>query len=206
MNGLLVVLPGSPALVRELSPADDAGGRLLAGARELLAAALGGDSARPVELVGSRAPRWRTGQAGSFAAWGAPQVTVGQGHHLPELVQRYVLGAEARRVVSARGTLGKLNPEAVTVVALDGSAGLTARAPLALIEGAAEADVWCRALLAGTPAVIPREIELTAWLSVRGVLEPELWAELAELRPAHAELKLADASLGVGRYIAGWRL
>ena len=136
----LVVMPAGPALVRELAPRDTAGQRMVAELRSLVDAT--GD--RPVHLVGSRSPRWETGVEGSFRAWGAPQVQVGAGHHLPELVQRYMLGERATRVTEVRADLGQPDPEALTLVALDGSAGLTERAPLALLPQAAAADTWCR--------------------------------------------------------------
>lgn len=191
----LVVMPAGPALVRELAPRDAAGQRMVAAVRSLIDAT--GDH-RPVHLVGSRSPRWVTGVTGSFQAWGAPQVTVGAGHHLPELVQRYVLGERAARVASVRGELGAVDPEALTLVAVDGSAGLTERAPLALLPQAAAADTWCRELLSGRPVgEMPAE---------GGILEPELWRELAGLAPAQAELVDADCEHGVGRYVAAWRI
>jgi len=190
----LVVMPAGPALVRELAPRDTAGQRMVAAVRSLVDATGG----RPVHLVGSRSPRWETGVEGSFRAWGAPQVQVGAGHHLPELVQRYVLGERASRVTDVRAELGEPDPGALTLVALDGSAGLTERAPLALLPQAAAADAWCRDLLAG------REVgELP---DGGGILEPELWRELAALRPRRAELVDADMEHGVGRYVAAWQI
>lgn len=190
----LVVMPAGPALVRELAPRDTAGQRMVAQLRSLVDAT--GD--RPVHLVGSRSPRWETGVEGSFRAWGAPQVQVGAGHHLPELVQRYMLGERATRVTEVRADLGQPDPEALTLVALDGSAGLTERAPLALLPQAAAADTWCRDLLAGREVgELPPE---------SGILEPELWLELAALAPRRAELVDSDIGHGVGRYVAAWQI
>ncbi|HHU68180.1 hypothetical protein [Corynebacterium sp.] len=190
----LVVMPAGPALVRELAPRDTAGQRMVAELRSLVDAT--GD--RPVHLVGSRSPRWETGVEGSFRAWGAPQVQVGAGHHLPELVQRYMLGERATRVTEVRADLGQPDPEALTLVALDGSAGLTERAPLALLPQAAAADTWCRDLLAGREVgELPPE---------SGILEPELWLELAALAPRRAELVDSDIGHGVGRYVAAWQI
>lgn len=197
----LVVMPGSPALVRELAPGDQAGARLLTALREVFAEILA--KPRRIELVGSRNRRWHTGLAGSFRAWGAPQVTVGAGHHLPELVQRYALGDQARAVTTTRDDLGQPDPDVLTIVAVDGSAGLDARAPLAELPGAAATDRWCRAMLAGTPGRGECTIEQ---LTASGVLEPELWAQLAALTPVTAELVDADTTLGVGRYVAGWEI
>ena len=199
MSANLIVMPASPALVVELAPDDTAGARLLRSVRTLLTA---GDN-RDIHLVGSRDPRWRTGVTGSFRAWGAPQVTVGAGHHLPELVQRYVLGGHADRITDTRGTLGTPDPAVLTVVAIDGSAGLTPRAPLALIDTADGADRWCRAVLSGEE---PAEEMDAASLRDAGVREPDRWLDLAALTPRQASLRDADTTHGVGRYVAGWEI
>ncbi|MDO5669511.1 MAG: hypothetical protein Q4G50_05860 [Corynebacterium sp.] len=189
----LVVMPGSPSLVHELAPRDTVGARMVARLRSLIDA-----SCAPIHLVSSRAARWETGVEGSFRAWGAPQVQVGTGRFLPELVQRYVLGEAALRVASVRGQLDEIEPAALTIVAVDGSAGLTERAPLALLPGAARADAWCRAMLAGQP---PGELPAES-----GIIETQLWEELAALRPHNAELLEADSTHGVGRYVAAWQI
>lgn len=199
----LVVMPAGPALVRELAPADSAGEQLLAAVRQLIDTARHTAPERPIHLVGSRDRRWATTLTGSLAAWGAPQVQVGEGNHLPELVQRYALGGHAPHVTQSRDTLGEVNPQALTLVALDGSAGLTARAPLALLDAAPAADTWCRRVLAGHP---PPDGTDAASLTAAGVLEPDLWLELAALRPRRARLVAADTTLGVGRYVAGWEI
>ena len=89
MSTQIVIVPASPALVRELAPAH-------APSHELATAAVGEvrracAHASGIYLVGSRDARWRTAHTGSFRAWGAPDVTVGSGNFLPELVQRYLL-------------------------------------------------------------------------------------------------------------------
>ncbi|MDO5511322.1 hypothetical protein [Corynebacterium sp.] len=193
MSPNLVVMPASPALVAELAPRDAVGAQMVARLRSLIDA-----TTAPIHLVSSRDPRWETGVEGSFRAWGAPQVTVGQGRFLPELVQRYVVAEAASRVVEVRGELGAIDPAALTLVAVDGSAGLTERAPLALLPQAPAADRWCRAVLAGEAAgEMPHEA---------GIVEPGLWVEIAALRPRHAELLEADTSHGVGRYVAAWQM
>lgn len=207
-----VIIPGSPALVRELAPSDTAGAQLLDHARAALgqaAATLRAHARVPVDVVCSQAPRWRTEHAGSFAAWGAPQVRVSDGHYLAELVARYVAepidGVEVRAV---REHLGTPDPQAITVVVVDGSAGLDTRAPLAELPAAAAAHQWCCELLEGG-STTPH-----AWdaghLFEAGIVEPALWLELAEcacrwgLR--EAELIAADDSPGVGRYVARWEV
>ena len=81
------VVPGSPALVAELAPRDEAGRGIVRTIRELTA-----HDARDIHIVGSRDAQWRTERTGSLAAWGAPQITVGEGNYMAELVARYVLG------------------------------------------------------------------------------------------------------------------
>lgn len=202
MRPNLLVLPPSPALIPELAPADTAAARLR-GVFSVALTDLTIDPDRPIELVGSRSDRWHTGHVGSFAAWGAPQVRVGAGHHLPELVQRYLLGAElSGRVVDTRDTLGEINPQALTLVAVDGSAGMTPRAPLALIENSRAVDEWCRAVLSGhdTGDWTPAE------LAGAGVVDADLWVELATVEKRCSELLAADTTTGVARYVAAWEI
>ncbi|MDR7329520.1 hypothetical protein [Corynebacterium guangdongense] len=191
----LIVMSASPAQVRDLAPAEDASRELARRTGELVARL--GAGGRPIELVASRDERWRTGQVGSFRAWGAPQVTVGQGHHLPELVARHVLGG--REITSVRDRIGEINPEALTIVAVDGSAGMTDRAPLALLEGAGDAHRALLGLLAGAGLCLNH-----AELDDAGVIEPRLWLELAALPVRRANLEYHDTHLGVGRYLAAW--
>ncbi|MDD7582308.1 hypothetical protein ACEE23_05930 [Corynebacterium sp. 32222D000AT] len=214
----LVIIPGSPALVRELAPSDAAGAQLLDHARTALWQAAvklrandGAEHVRvPVDLVCSQAPRWRTEHAGSFAAWGAPHVRVSAGHYLAELVARYVTepvdGVEVRAV---REHLTAPDPQAITVVVVDGSAGLDARAPLAELPAAAAVHQWCCELLRGGVNTYPPEWD-AGQLSEAGIVEPEPWLELAEYASRRglraAELLAADDSLGVGRYVARWEV
>ncbi|MCK7636857.1 hypothetical protein M0E82_02380 [Corynebacterium sp. P7202] len=195
-DAVLVIVPASPALVLS-GDADPAGEGLRAAAR----GALDRHRDRPVHLVGSRDPRWSTRLHGSFAAWGDSSVDVGAGTHLPELVQRFLLGPQHRdRISDVRGTIGDPAPATLTVVALDGPAGLTPRAPLALIDGGDRIDTWCRSLLSGqcpTP-------ETAGQLRSGGIIEPDLWIELASLHPRDARIHAADTTAGVGRYVAEW--
>lgn len=194
----LLIVPGSPALVRELAPADAASARLLAAARAEAGSCLAPSA--ECDVVGSRADRWRTERTGSFAAWGAPDVQVGGGNYLAELVARYIY--PHMRVVDSRKHLGTLQRS--TIVVVDGSAGLTQRAPLSLLPNGAAAHQWCQDLLAGAP-VQPLGFDA---LRAAGVEEPELWLELADLAPSATQRELIDAddALGVGRYVAHWRL
>lgn len=206
----LMVMPASPALAEELSPGDDASRALLSAACELIrdAARIGGDGPLKVDIVGSRDARWRTEHVGSLRAWGAPQVDVGGGNFLPEIMARYVLDRALKRplndpayvVEDSRAVLGEVRPGHLTIVCVDGSAGLTDRAPLALVDGARESHLWCESVLTG--GEVPCDEER---LRRAGVLETSLWAQLAGVHPRHAELRAADSTLGVGRYVAGWQ-
>lgn len=197
----LLVVPGSPAVVEKLAPSDTAGRHLVASVRAL--AGTGDTGARPIDIVGSRDERWRTGIAGSFRAWGS-DVTVGGGHFLAELVARYCLGPAEARVRDSRGTLAPFDPTALTVLVLDGSAGMTPRAPLALIDAAPATHHALRDFLAGAGP-------LPADLAERGVIEPQLWEELAALavhglRVSAQRVIADDASLGIGRFVAAWQV
>lgn len=184
----LVVVPGSPAVVRELAPADPVGAEV----RELVASLI---DDRPRHVIGSSDPRWKTSLEGSFHAWGA-DVSVGEGHDLAELVARYLMGA----ISSFRSEIGTINADDLTVVVLDGPAGLTQRAPLSLIDSAPVVHEKLQRLLSGECVELGAEE-----LERAGVVEAGLWLELARVRPSHAELLLADDTLGVGRYVAAWK-
>jgi len=147
---------------------------------------------RPIDIVCSMDERWHTSRTGTFAAWGGPQITVRGGNHLGELVARFALGDPEVREV--RGDIGTPDPKAVTVVVLDGPAGLTPRAPLALVEGAPEYHQrLCGWLDGGEPEVVDKLLP-----------EPALWHQLAALPRRDAALIDHDNTLGVGRYVAQW--
>lgn len=190
----VLIVPGSPALVEELAPRDTAGREIVRTIRELAA-----HDTREIHIVGSHDARWRTEHTGSFAAWGAPRTTVGGGNYLAELVARYCLGDASTRVVESRGTLAPFNADVLTVVVADGSAGLTQRAPLALIDGAPHTHELMARFLDG-------DGELPGDLAEHGVVEPSLWHELAALNAAYQQLMACDATHGVGRFVATWQV
>lgn len=203
MKTTLIIMPGSPALVRGLAPTDTEGARLLEQVEVLIHEHLS-DSSAPVDLVGSRDDRWYTSHTGSLRAWGAPAARVGGGNHLPELLQRHALGEYRDRIRTTSDQLTDPSADAVTLVAVDGPTGLTPRAPSSLVEGAGEIDHWCRALLGGEQVAFPSEQDLMN-ASLR---EPALWMDLVRLlgRVETADLLAADTSHGVGRYVAVWTL
>ena len=207
MNNV-VFLPGSPALIPELSPSDDASRRLLSSAVEVISYATA-HSDRPIHVVSSQDKRWYTAHKGSFRAWGAPQVDVEEGHYLGELIARYVLRQAnifQSAVTETRAHIGELNPETLTIIVIDGSAGLTARAPLALLDLSEEINQWCQEVLRGNYAQAVTVERNERLLVDAGVVEPQLWLELAGAQPRSAELIDVDVTLGVGRYIAVWEV
>lgn len=201
VNATLIIMPGSPALVPELAPADAAGARLLASLRAVFEAELANDD-RPIELVGSRDEAWFTKHAGNLRAWGAPSVQVSDGHYLPEILQRVALGGFESRVTHVRDRLGSVNDNTVTVLALDGPTGLTTRAPSALVPGASNIDAWCHSLLSGKPGEVPS----TSTLIDASLREPQLWLDLSAVatEASTAQLLDSDDTHGVGRYVARW--
>lgn len=186
MRANLWIIPGSPALA--LSPHDDASQRLLAATRALAKTVDG----RAIDIVCSLDEQWHTAHTGSFRAWGGPDIMVRGGNYLGELVARFALGDPEVREVRSR--IDEPDPDAITVVVVDGPAGLTPRAPLALVPGALETHEAIVRWLDGGEAV----------LVDTQVLEPELWRELAGLEPKNARLIDADDTLGVGRYVGEW--
>lgn len=198
----IMVMPASPALLPELSPAD-APSRALLGAAVECARCAAAEGITRVDIVGSRDKRWYTRHTGSFRAWGAPSLSVGDGSFLPELLARYVLAhSPTVQIERSRDTLGHPREGVLTVVVVDGSAGLSARAPLALIDGAWQSHLWCEAVLSGSDCAPYSRQRLSA----AGVDDPALWGELAALHPISAELLATDVTLGVGRYVADWQL
>lgn len=191
----LLVVPGSPALVRELAPRDEPSQRLLQTVREISS-----NLPNTMEIVCSHERKWATAQPGSFGPWGAPDVCVGDGHVLGELIARYCLPNVT--VKASRDSLSPLNPSALTVVVIDGPAGLTARAPLSLLPSAHRVHEQLQLLLAGKEH---QQIDEGQMLEA-GVIEPQLWRELQTLRPESATLLDTDDSLGVGRYVAYWEV
>lgn len=184
----VLIVPGSPALVAELGRGDAASRELERAAR----AAAAGDI-RPVDIVCDMGPDTFTARTGTFAAWGAPQVDVGGGNHLGELVARYLLGPREYR--PARARVAPLDPSALTVVVADGPAGLTARAPLAFVPGDPAAHEALRRFVA------------TGRGFVRGGVDKHmLWEELSLLDVTQAHLIASDDTLGVGRYVGAWEV
>ena len=195
----LLIIPGSPALVEPLAAADATSRRL---AETVRSAALlrRRKPYATVDVVCSMNQSAYTAWTGSLRAWGAPQVTVGDGNYLGELVTRYLLGERNYR--GARDHLTPLDPEALTGVVVDGPAGLTPRAPLAMIDTAPAMHEALRQLVATGKS----EGLTHAALAQSGVCEPQRWLELSQLNVAHARLLDDDATLGVGRYVGEWEV
>ncbi|WP_048589002.1 hypothetical protein [Corynebacterium pseudotuberculosis] len=207
----VLIIPSSPALVAELS-LEDAPSRALCECARYIIESL---SPTSIDIVGTCDTNFRTNLEGSLKAWGAPQVHVGKGFYLPELLARYVAQpfiAEHPRVevTGIRPRLGEPRGGALTIVVVDGSAGLTGKAPLALIDGGEEIHQLMEKLLAWGPQVMrddATKAKFTALLTKEGggVVHPDLWHELSGLEIKESFLALSDSSLGVGRFVAVWQ-
>lgn len=185
------MVSGSPAQVAGVGRGDSVSADLRRVAQDALQDAAG------YEVVCSLSPAVFTTHSGQFTAWGAPEVAVGAGNHLPELIARYLIGGGEVR--SVRDQLLPLNPAVTTVLVLDGSYGLGLNAPGYLIDGALDAHDWCVNVLTGTATATTRSGEE---LIAAGVHTPHLWLELATCNICAAQLHMVDTSLGVGRFVA----
>lgn len=221
----LLLIPGAPLLVPELSGADPAAARLRAACVAAAGAVLA-DGPRPL-IVRRPDDRFATTHTGSFRAWGA-DVDVAGGNHLPELVARWVIGAAGRdagdvdlaaqlpdpfdfRDVTVDG-----EPRPIVVVA-EGPAALTARAPLTLLDGAQRIDDICAAIAAGDDAALAEgsdpfgDVGPSACAEV-GLGTVGVWQDLAafgaalrmDARDFTAHATYRDASHGVGYHVAEW--
>lgn len=209
-HATVVIIPGSPALIPDLGTGDHAGAIIRETINELLTpfvSAKSGLATLPVYIICSHDCRFRTNRTGSFAAWGAPDTTVSSGNFLSELIARYFLESASVAITEPVVT-DKVpsSPFGLIVVVVDGSAGLTARAPLSLLPNAVSAHRWCEKFLADPQLHYVDYSD--AWLSDAGVLEPQLWSELQKMAPkvTKATLLHSDSSLGVGRYVARWEV
>lgn len=208
----LCVVPTSPALVAELTPADSASAEIRERVRGLLTDliekdAAGENSVSEIVLVGSQDPQWRTTHRGSFRAWGAPQVQLADGYFLAELVLRY-LCVEWEHLISASYpslaellTSHRLTPETVVLLGIDGSAGLGPRAPLAELPAAPAADRWARALLDSGSAKTSASAcavkqDVTAHDAIDG--QPEPAGRLSDMFPTFTEPASSQQLQGAG--------
>ncbi|MDN5902848.1 MAG: hypothetical protein L0H62_06795, partial [Corynebacterium casei] len=65
---------------------------------------------------------------------------------------------------------------------------------------------WCQEVLSGNNAQEGTEEVSVHKLVDAGVVEPQLWQELARMQPRNAEVIDVDVTLGVGRYVAAWEV
>lgn len=95
---------------------------------------------------------------------GRPHVNVGKGFYLSELIARYIAEPfladnPTVDVAEIRPRLGQPRGGALTIVVVDGSAGLTERAPLALLDAGEETHQLMEKLLAGGPHALHDDAE-----------------------------------------------
>lgn len=198
----VIILPGSPAIINGLGYGDVASSAIAQAIKQQL------DSLKihSADIVGSRDPKWYTAHTGSLRAWGPCTHISDTGNYLPELLAGFFLDQAGISIAASREHIGELHPDRLTVVVLDGSAGLDARAPLSLLPTAADIHQWCVHLLTA-PTECENEVN-AAQLGQGGIQEPQLWLELVQLAPRviNAQLFVKDITLGVGRYGAMWEL
>lgn len=158
------------------------------------------------DIVGSRCRKWYTEHTGSLRAWGQAGINLSTGNYLPELIAAYFLDVVGIEIAESRARLEPVNPKRLTVVVIDGSAGLHDKAPLSLLPRANDVHQWCIKLLSD-PKKATTPVSAAA-LRDAGIIEPNLWLELFQLAPRvnHAQLISSDVTLGVGRYIATWEI
>lgn len=194
----VIFLPTSPSLVPELGRGDSDSADLLSAARTLIDDLRAQHPVASISLLGSVDSRNYTEHTGSFRAWGAPDVTVGEGNYLAELVQRYVLrdcDLPIRTVESLT------DPSDLVLYGIDGPAALSERAPLSFLPAAPARHQWCNELLSGEEIDWPAE---AAALAADGIIEPEMWWLLKDIRPHGARVVRTSDAHGVGRYVAVW--
>ncbi|QDZ42766.1 hypothetical protein [Corynebacterium sp. sy039] len=210
----LLIIPSSPALIRELAPAHQPSRQLQEKITETIHE-LCSAYVEHIELVFPKNNSDYTKLTGSFQAWGASSVNVAAGNYLPELVARYLIGVTYQhRICTVTEHLsyesyGKAQ-NVLTIVLADGSAGLNAQAPLSDVAGSWQAHQLCQEICSGKlPPYATNMENLSAWLSTRGVVEPQPWVELATFlqsgKVTQASVLAVDDSLGVGRYCALWQ-
>ncbi len=199
----LIIIPGSPAIIPGLGFGDAPSYELAQIIGQQLEKAKHNSYA---DIVGSRCQQWHTQHTGSLRAWGQPSLNISMGNYLPELIAAYFLDAAGIEIAESRDRLEPVTPDHLTVVVIDGSAGLNAKAPLSLLPTADTLHQWCMELLSD-PKKASRPLS-AAELRDGGIIEPDLWLELSHLAPRvhQAQLLSSDTTLGVGRYIATWEI
>ncbi|MFD5867138.1 hypothetical protein ACFWGD_00800 [Corynebacterium sp. NPDC060344] len=221
----LLLIPGAPLLVPELSGADAGAAELRAAVRAAVSRVLGAESgdgagrSRPV-IVRRPDDRFATSHAGSFRAWGAG-VEVGGGHHLPELVARWVIGDAGWDPADVDVTAQLPDPfdadaTGPIVIVAEGPSALTARAPLTLLPDAEPIDDACAAIaegrFGGDPGHDPfGEFGPNLCDSV-GLHTMGVWQDLAsfgselslDARTFTARQSFRGAPHGVGYHVAEW--
>lgn len=161
-------------------------------------------SVTSVRIIAQQTSRDYTALPGSFGAWGAPDVSVEHGHHLPELVARFLVREAGWCGPLTAGDVPEfleVGDDEVVVYMLDGPAGLGAHAPLADIPSARERHTWCQRVLSGD--FVPWPANMTG-LTRDGIVQPEPWWTLQDVSPVGARLVHVDDEHGVGRYVAVW--
>ncbi|MCS4489163.1 hypothetical protein N7326_01320 [Corynebacterium sp. ES2794-CONJ1] len=195
----LILIPPSPAIIPGIGRGDEQGALLYQRARAKLTELVTGKAAS-TRIVYRKCRRDFTRHTGSLQAWAPTSYRVSSGHYLPEIIARHLLPYEEASITHTSESIGPLCDGEVIILMLDGSAGMTERAPLSLLPQSSASDRWCLDLLQGRNF---RRISYNFLLEA-GVENPDLWLELANYRQEFlkSELIHVDSSLGVARYVA----
>lgn len=202
----LLIIPGTPVLVPELSVGDPDAEELRAVVLSELSVVL--DRATvPPKIVRLEQPGQDTAIEGSFRAWGA-DVSVGVGHYLPELVARWALnefGVSGHQIL-ATDRIPQTGP---VIVVTDGPAALSAAAPLTLMPEAVTLDDACRAIAGGTAVREAAAVIRAGDTEACGLYSADLWLQLADrsqdLGADALHTRAYDAApYGVGYHVARW--
>lgn len=220
MTRRLLLIPGTPLIVPDFSGDDDTAARLRQRVHDAAGRVMGDAGPAAPRIACTLDDRDRTAHTGSLRAWG-PDVRVGGGNHLPELVARHVAAAFGHRgdgIDAATRLPDPLGPDDRPIIAVaDGPAALTDRAPLTLLPGAREIDDVCASIAAGEfgedrePGADPFGAFDPATLEEVGLYTAGMWRELAAFGAALARdaarftaSAWRDSSLGVGYHVAVW--
>lgn len=208
VNEDLLIIPGTPVLVPELSAADPDAEQLRAVVLAELAELLDGYDARTVRPVIVRQARQgqATGIEGSFRAWGA-DVQVGAGHHLPELLARWCLselGVPVNQIIATDRVPESAGP---VIVVAEGPAALTPAAPLTLLPEAQSLDDACLDIADGRAVREAAAVIRDGDTETCGLYTADLWLQLAEFAAARdltCTSVYRSAPYGVGYHVARW--
>ncbi|MBV7295282.1 hypothetical protein KRX51_05025 [Corynebacterium sp. TAE3-ERU12] len=222
MSAELIIMPGAPLLVPELSGADETATAVRTHLLDALSQALAASNTAPVVVLAD-GPDVSSPVAGSLKPWGA-DITIGAGHRLAEILARWALRECGADPVAATARLGLPQPDTaeyrfhadahqVYLVVAEGPAALTPRAPLTDIPVAHDVNKACTQIAAldrvaeAQAALAGFDGSDSAAIEQIGFYTADIWHQLAELAIAtdpRAEATFHTSAHGVGYHVARW--